>query len=123
MDILARRRRKFFGVCTGKGLLGTPGGVGGWSGDLSGRHCYPGFLSGWTPMLNHRIIVPRDLLEGCCYRGVNNKPPPMINPPLSFFGDFLKIIKPPSTFSREAREIFWAFWAFNGDFLTKFGKF
>ena len=47
----------------------------------------------------------------------------MINPPLSFFGDFLKIIKPPSTFSREAREIFWAFWAFNGDFLTKFGKF
>ena len=47
MDILARRRRKFFGVCTGKGLLGTPGGVGGWSGDLSGRDQNRAILSGW----------------------------------------------------------------------------
>ena len=25
-------------------------------------------------------------------------------------------------FSREARDFFWAFWGFKGDFLTKFGK-
>ena len=30
-------------------------------------------------------------------------PPPMINPPLSFFGDFLKIIKPLDFFARSAK--------------------
>ena len=49
--------RKFSGfevnLALGFGLyvfFNTPGGVGGWSGDLSGRVLYSGFLSGWSPM-------------------------------------------------------------------------
>ena len=52
--------RKFSGfevnLALGFGLyvfFNTPGGVGGWSGDLSGRVLYSGFLSGWSPMAHH----------------------------------------------------------------------
>ena len=49
--------------------------------------------------------------------------PPHDKSPTVIFWRLFENNKTPSTFSREAREIFWAFWAFNGDFLTKFGKF